>query len=176
MTRGEHIAQNVRDYLATNGLKKSQLTGALVAEIADRTLDHLERLTKKKKRLVSENDWIREMESDPAMEGTDVRASLAEAKFWCKNNQRDCTRRFFTNWLLNPKNRKIISGGGREEKKPLNGVEHAPTGWLQVLNELYPDAVLARGGLFEIKAETDGEWAKLDKSVRLAISREAVRR
>lgn len=45
----------------------------------------------------------------------------------------------------------------------------APKGWLDALNQLYPDSTMSRGGRFEITAETDYAWAQLHHSVRDAI-------
>lgn len=177
MTRGEYIAQAVRDFLTTNGLKQSQLTGAMLAEQADRMLAHLEKLEKKKKRLATEDEWLRDMQDDPAMVGVDVRKALAEAQFWAKNNSRVCTRRFFCQWLLNPRNRPILNGGGqapRQQKAP--AVETSFPGWLAILNTLYPNSVMAKGGLFEIQVECDYEFARLEPSVRKAICEEAGKR
>lgn len=177
MTRGEHIAQAVRDYLTTNGLKQSQLTGKTLAELADRTLAHLEKLEKKKKRLATEDEWLREMKDDPAMVGVDVCKALAEAQFWAKNNSRVCTRQFFTRWLLSPRNRPVLNGGGHAPKPPkAPNTEASFPGWLKILNELYPMSVYSPGGLFEVKVECDFEWARLDAGVRKAICEEAGKR
>ena len=173
---GERVAEDVRCYLNTNGLTQSKLTGAVLAELIDRRLKHETINRAKKKRLATEDDWLREVEALPHLKGIDVRKELAKCQFWCKTNGKDCTKRRFTNWLGRADLEKIINPGGAEQPKRVNGVEHAPTGWLTILNELYPDSVLARGGLFEIKAETEPEWAKLDKSLRSAISTEAGKR
>jgi hypothetical protein len=167
MTRGEHIAQNIADYLTTNGLRKAALTRALVAEIADRTLVHLEQLEKKHKRLATEEDWIKEQEKDPAMQGVNVRAELAAAQFWAKNNGRQCTTRFFTNWLLNPKHRVIASAGGNAEKIVFD-VYVEPVGW--------KDSEKARTSVYGTGVSRDTwtnlireGWFQLGTDVRKAI-------
>ncbi len=175
MTRGEHIAQAVRDYLTTNGLKQSKLTGALLAEIADRTLKHLENLAAKKQRLAGEDAWIREVEALPHLQGIDVRKELAKCQFWCKSNNKLCSKKRFTNWLSKDDLTKLVTPGGSAERKQANGFQAPPT-WLQTLNELYPDSTMARGGLFEIKNETEHEWRKLDYSIQLKIREEIGRR
>lgn len=44
-------------------------------------------------------DWIAGLKSDPAYRGIDVDRELAKAQRWATTNRRQCTRRFFTNWL-----------------------------------------------------------------------------
>lgn len=130
-TRGECCADNVRDYLTTNGLKQSQLTGATLAEIVDRTLAHLERLDKKKKRLATEDDWIKELESEPHLAGVEIRKQLAAAQFWCKNNARQCTRKFFVNWLNRAERSAVISPGGGQPVINRHDLYTEPKGWRQ---------------------------------------------
>ncbi len=171
--RGVFIADAVRQHLFTNGLKKSQLTGVMVAEVAARALDHLDRLAAKRKRLATEEEWLDEMQADPLMVGVDVRKALANAQFYCRNNNRVCTRKMFGNWLQNPINRPILhQGGSANGSKP--AVEGAPPGWLVILNRLFPDSVLAKGGTFEIEKETDYNWSRLDLDVRRAIKKEVL--
>ncbi len=47
----------------------------------------------------------------------------------------------------------------------------APAGWLAKLTELFPDSVIAKGGAFEVKGETEYNWSQLDATVRDAITR-----
>lgn len=86
----------------------------------------------------TDEEWLAEMEADPAMAGVNVRAALAEAQFWCRNNRRECTRRFFANWLLNPKNRVIRAPGGSEARKSNGNGSGEPAGWRDALKARYP--------------------------------------
>jgi hypothetical protein len=99
MNRGEMIAEAIRSYLKENGLKQSQLTGAMVADIANRVLDHIEQQHAKGARLATEEDWVASLSKEPHLAGVDVRRELAAAQFWCRNNRRLCSRKFFVNWL-----------------------------------------------------------------------------
>lgn len=168
-TRGQQIADAVRDYLFTNGLKQSQLTGTVLAEIADRVLVHIEKTSAVKKRLATEEDWIVELEREPHLEGVNVRKELAGCQFWCKNQTPpvSCTRRRFTNWLN--RSERVVSPGGAQTKANGKTSLQGPKGWLTALNERYPDSTLARGGSFEILNETDYQWARLTADVREAI-------
>ncbi len=140
---------------------------ALLDEMA--AAARLERKPKTLSARVDEMDqiWIAEMESEPALHGVDVRAALAEAQFWCRNNSRVCTRKFFTNWILSPKNRVVRNPGG-PLGKPANGSNGhaAPAGWLARLNERFPDCAYARGGAVEITEETDYHFSQLPETVR----------
>lgn len=173
MTRGEQIAEDVRQYLFTNGLKQSQLTGALLAEIADRCLKRLEQIEAKKKRLATEEDWIKSQEEDAYIvsSGVNVRMELAACQFWCKNNGCQCTRARFNKWLAKAAREALLNGGGerREQRNPNAG----PAGWLTLLNRLFPECVYAKGGTLEITHESDYEWNRLDRNIRSAITEAA---
>ncbi len=56
--------------------------------------------------------WIVTLESEPALKGVAVRDQLARAQFWCKQNNRICTRPFFVNWLQKA-DRTITHPGGK---------------------------------------------------------------
>lgn len=49
---------------------------------------------------LSEDEWLASLKSDPANAGIDVQAQADKARFWCKNNSRQFTRRMFVNWLI----------------------------------------------------------------------------
>lgn len=166
-TRGEHIAQAIRDYLGMNNLKASSLNGRIVAEIADRTLAHLEKLDKKKKRLATEDDWIKELEAEPHLEGVNVRKELAACQFWCKNNGPVlCTRKRFVNWLNRAEKARVVSPGGATQ--PATKVNATP-GWLARLNAKFPESVYAKGGLFEVADESAYNFSQLPAEVRKAL-------
>lgn len=162
--RGEAIAGAVREYLVTNGLKQSHLTGKILAEIANRVLAHIDNVEKKKRRLASEEDWIKELEGEPHLAGVNVRKELAAAQFWAKNNDRLCTRKFFIVWLGKAVRNVIVSPGG--EKKQSLPPNVGPKGWLAKLNELHAGSTLAQGGRFEIETESDYQWQQLDAKLR----------
>ncbi len=167
MTRGEQIAEAVRAYLFTNGLKQSQLTGAVLAELADRVLAHADAVAKKKKRLASEEDWIKELEKEPHLAGVDVRKELAAAQFWCKNNDRQCVRRFFVNWLNRAERSAVISPGGGKPEINRKDVYAEPPNWREV------DATRIMRAL-SISAETwanicTWKWPDLSTDIRATI-------
>lgn len=165
-TFGQRVADDVRCYLATNGLTQSKLTGAVLAELVDRRLKHETIQAAKKKRMATEEDWIIELEREPHLEGVNVRKELAACQFWCKGRAKQCTRRVFTNWLNNASRSAVVSPGGTKPANGDKGAPRGPKGWLAALNERYPDSTLAKGGTFEIATETDYQWSRLTPDIR----------
>lgn len=55
--------------------------------------------TKKSKAKATDEEWRAEMQSVKAYEHLDIEAEFSRALFWCKDHRRQCTRRFFTNWI-----------------------------------------------------------------------------
>lgn len=173
LTRGQQIAEDVRAYLFTNGLKQSQLTGATLAELADRTLARLDQIAAKKKRLATEEDWIKSLEEDSYIQtsGVNVRMELAACQFWCKNNEVHCTRARFNKWIARAAKDSLMHGGGKLIKPTT--LRKAPENWLATLNRLFPDCVYAKGGTLEITSESDYEWDRLPKELKTQIKEAA---
>ena len=48
---------------------------------------------------MSDEEWVRSLEAEPALKGINVRQEIGRAQFWCKQNKRVPTRRFLVNWL-----------------------------------------------------------------------------
>ncbi len=80
-----------------------RISGKLWEEKAEEfhTAWHAANDPKKVKRVVKQTDdqWIEALQADPVFAGIDVRRELGKAQFWCRENNRQCTRKFFTNWL-----------------------------------------------------------------------------
>jgi hypothetical protein len=47
----------------------------------------------------SDDEWLRGLQTVLAYEHLNVAAEYSRAKVWCETNRRQCTRKFFTNWL-----------------------------------------------------------------------------
>lgn len=47
----------------------------------------------------SDDEWLRGLQTILAYEHLNVAAEYSRAKVWCETNRRQCTRKFFTNWL-----------------------------------------------------------------------------
>ncbi len=48
---------------------------------------------------VSDDQWLDSLQSNPAYKLLQVRTEYARAQVWAETNKRQCTRRFFVNWL-----------------------------------------------------------------------------
>lgn len=166
-TRGELCADAVREYLFSNGLKQSQLTGAFLAEIINRTLDFQDNLLRKKKQLATEADWIAELEKEPHLQGVAVRKELAAAQFWCKNNARVCTRRFFVNWLNKAERSAVISPGGNGPEINRKDVYTEPPGWRA--SAVIPARLSVSAATWQNICAT--AWADLSVDLRASILR-----
>lgn len=82
---------------------------------------------KKKTSDMTDEEWIESLEREPALAGVAVRTELAKAQFWCKNNNRKCTRRFFVNWL--GKAERTVSHPGGKSVVRTGDIYTEPEGW-----------------------------------------------
>ena len=87
--------------------------------------------------LASDEAWLAELEREPSLAGIDIRRELGKAQFWAKNNRRDCTRKFFLNWLNSPRcERRVVANGvgASSFAAPKKGdVYSEPHDWRRVL-------------------------------------------
>jgi hypothetical protein len=131
MSRGTRCAEDVRLWLAANGLKQSQLTALTLAEIIDHRLDEDDRIAKNKRKLVSEEAYLKSLEADPYLAGVNIRQELAACQFWCKNNGCECSKRRFGNWIAKArKDKPLLSGGGTPPPKKAD-IYTEPPDWKQ---------------------------------------------
>jgi len=54
---------------------------------------------KKKEPAQTDEEWLAGLQTVLAYEHLNVAAQYSRAKVWCETNHRQCTRKFFTNWL-----------------------------------------------------------------------------
>ena len=54
---------------------------------------------KKKEPAQTDDEWLTGLQTVLAYEHLNVAAEYSRAKVWCETNRRQCTRKFFTNWL-----------------------------------------------------------------------------
>ena len=61
--------------------------------------------------------WLAELQADAAYRQLSVALELAKARRWCEANKRQCTRRFFVNWLnrCRPAPPGTVRGNGRPD-------------------------------------------------------------
>ncbi len=48
---------------------------------------------------ISDDQWLDSLQSNPAYKLLQVRTEFSKATIWAETNKRQCTRRFFVNWL-----------------------------------------------------------------------------
>lgn len=51
------------------------------------------------KRASTDDEWIAGLEKKDCYKSINIRTELAKAQVWCETNRRQCTPRFFTNWI-----------------------------------------------------------------------------
>lgn len=173
-TYGHRFTEAVRAYLEANGLKTlGQINSRILAEIAQRFHDNERKVKKQKVKLASDEEWIKEIEAEPATQGIDVRKELGKCQFWCKSRNRVCTRRMFERWLLNPNCERTVTGsydGATSRPKPVStrpkyGVNTIVPGWAMLLRTV-PELNFTD---VEIDAYCAQEWEELPVPVREKI-------
>jgi hypothetical protein len=108
----------------------------------------------------SEGEWMASLSADPANQGIDVPKEADKARFWCKQNRREFTKRFFVNWLLKA-DRAL--GSGYQAHTPIPGLPE-PHNWKRWLNEKLPDSPLATGGATEAH-----DWSAIHRATQSSI-------
>ena len=72
----------------------------------------------------SDDEWLRGLQTVLAYEHLNVAAEYSRAKVWCETNRRQCTRKFFTNWLNRASaNNREIAASRPVTSKPAPRVE-----------------------------------------------------
>ncbi len=175
MTYGEDFSASVGEYLkAYNMSGMGRINGKVLAELADRFHDDWKKSQKLTKRKAQskfgrvEEEWLKDLEKEPALAGVAIREELARAQFWCKENSRQCNRRFFTNWL-NKAERRIDHGGGKETRVKRD-IYQEPTNWRTEEVRLR----LARRSLMSPETWANvcaREWMDLSPDLRADIQR-----
>lgn len=70
----------------------------------------------------SDDEWLAGLQTVLAYEHLHVAAEYSRAKVWCETNRRQCTRKFFTNWL----NRASANSREIAPSRPLPPKQTAP--------------------------------------------------
>lgn len=84
---------------------------------------------------MSDEEWIKSLEAEPALKGINVRQEIGRAQFWCKNNKRVPTRRFLVNWLNKAEKVVDLKAMGATHATGLRPPPpKGPEGWLQWLD------------------------------------------
>ena len=114
----------------------------------------------------TDNDWIGELEQDPALAGIDVKKQLGMAQFWCRNNNRLCTRKFFVNWLQKAERTITVNADGQSSKVTLKAdIYTEPQHWELIAARIYNPDIAAR--------MKENGWPNLSPDMRNNILRNA---
>ncbi len=170
-TLGEKVAAACRDWLKQNGKTSlGAISAPILAEIVDRVAAHEKEQAKAHKTAVKrmvatcDEEWIKGLEGEPALEGVDVRGELLKCAFWCKNHNRNVTRQMFNNWLLKA-DRKIPARALQspsEQRSRLNPYQEPSWDWRAVARGKWPSVDHDRW---------EGSWGDLGVGVRGDILR-----
>lgn len=116
---------------------------------------------KKKRSMVGQCDeeWIAELEADPAFAGIDIKRELGKAQAWAKYRGKLTTRRSFINWLLKAERTVGYDGTGRSSTQPSTAINPyaEPENWRERARQAFGDI------------ELPGTWAELGLQTRKAI-------
>lgn len=130
--RREYLAQKQREHRARQQVStsvkspKQESTSSTHTEAEAETKEEAEAnplptasagavAKKKKEPAQTDEEWLAGLQTVLAYEHLNVAAEYSRAKVWCQSNNRQCTRRFFTNWL----NRASANNREIAVKKPV---------------------------------------------------------
>ena len=169
---GEQFTFAVREYLVANKLTSlGQINAKILADLAQSFHEKFMGAKKTRRKKECEEEWLRGIETDPAMAGVDVRQELGKCQFWCKQRGLIASRARFTNWLLKADKKVGFAYDGASSrpkpvaKAPVYSVEIAVPGWAMLLRY---------GPQFDMSAEEMDrlcalEWAELPVTLRQKI-------
>jgi hypothetical protein len=84
---------------------------------------------KKNVAAATDSEWLDALSINPAYSLLDVRQEFSKAQVWAETNSRQCTRRFFVNWLnrakpIDPKANGKAQVGKHDDTAPLPPTDH----------------------------------------------------
>ena len=104
--RREYLAQKQREHrarqqMSTNVNNGQQMSTPSTQAEADTDAKAKAKANRKPPAVAAQSDdeWLRGLQTVLAYEHLNVAAEYSRAKVWCETNRRQCTRKFFTNWL-----------------------------------------------------------------------------
>lgn len=105
----------------------AKLTGQMSTELLDACHVEWSKSNRaKRKVLLTDDQWLAEISTDPANAGLHVFQEHHKYLMWCKSNGKQATRRRFTNWLIRADR---LLEGPKELRKPPQVALEEPTGW-----------------------------------------------
>ena len=99
----------------------------------------------------SDEDWLKELEANPAYRGIDIRRELGKAQAWASVRGVGVSQRRFVNWLNKAMtDRPLTMVGGNFSPRPQQS-QSEPAGWREWVPENSTDA-----------SNADKPWSALD--------------
>ena len=148
---------------------KRKLTGREVFELGCECHDGVLESLKKPRAMPktsTDNDWITQLEQDPALSGIDVKKQLGMAQFWCRNNNRLCTRKFFVNGLQKAERTITVNADGMSSKVTLKAdIYTEPQHWELIAARIYSEDIAKR--------MKENGWTNISPDMRNNILRNA---
>lgn len=85
-----------KNVTVTSPLQKRDCNGTEESRVEENII---EKKASKASPQLTDEQWMETIKSNPAYSGIDVVREHGKAIAWCDTNRRQCTRRFFINWL-----------------------------------------------------------------------------
>lgn len=174
MTAAEAALSLRRKLVAAHHAKGSALTEREWLDLAEAELGGILTLKAAKTRKASsfsmgagqsDDDWLAEIGSHPALVGVNVRQEVENCRLWCVARPAKCSRRRIVNWLLKavadrPLRPQQSQYAGRIANQDTTGqLEPEPMGW----REEFPEFLGVKDGV---------PWHKIDLTARAHICRQ----
>jgi hypothetical protein len=119
--------------------------------------------------MMTEEEFIACLESEPSLAGLDVKREIGRCQFWCKTNGVAVTRNRVLNWVRKADRTVAFNGAGASSKAKGTAVWGIPEpdGWKEWLDANRPESVYATGMPMGFK-----QWQDLDYLPKKYISDE----
>ncbi len=145
---------------------KRKLTGQEIFDLGCAAYEAFKPKARAKAQTSTDRDWITDLEQDPALAGIDVKKQLVMAQFWCKNNRRVCTRKFFINWLQRADRTITVNADGMTSKVTVKmDIYKEPVIWGNIAERIYGHDVAVR--------MIENGWSNVSPEMRLNILKHA---
>lgn len=168
---GEEFSTSIGEYLKTNCLRSlGQINSKVLAEQAQRFQEYWIKKQKVKKQAISDDEWFRELQIDPANQGLSVMTEVNKCKFWCKRNEKNFTRMRFTRWLLRADRSLEPKANGHRPGISQNISDLPNYDWRAIGQRLFPNEVYEG-----LEPWDTANWQLLGVAVRQGIIKEAAK-
>lgn len=96
---------------------RSDLIRVLRSELAKEKANMKIHHKRKPYNQMSEPEFIAFLEDEPSLAGVDVKKEIGKCQFWCKCNNRICTRQTIVKWMAKADRNLVFEGAGKSSVK-----------------------------------------------------------